>query len=113
MSLANRAIFSYPKGTRAEADALVLRILVEDYDAQLKRCNGKVPFDRDPGASLADLIDHQDNIAARPSSMGLAAADFDAGESNWLTDTLDKCGGALFCRKQNARRSCPFPLRRT
>ena len=110
MSLANRAIFSYPKGTRAEADALVLRILVEDYDAQLKRCNGKEPFDHDPGASLADLIDHQDNIAARPSSMGLAAADFDAGESNWLTDTLDKRGVPYFVESRTRGDHVLFPF---
>ena len=82
MSLANRAILSHPKGARAEGNAHWYSVmLVEDQGAQLKRCNGKVPFDRDPGASLADLIEHEGNIAARPSSVGLAVADFDAGES--------------------------------
>ena len=92
MNLANRAILSHSKPARAEGDALVIRMLVEDHGAQLKRCNGKVPFDRDPGAPLPDLINHQGNIAGRPSSVGLACADFDAGKSDWLTDKLDKCG---------------------
>ena len=102
MNLAYRAILSHPKGTWAEGAALVLRILVEDHRAQLKRCNGKVPFDRDPGASLHDLINHQGNIAARPSSMGLAGVDFDAGKSDWLTDKLDK-RGAPYLVESSAR----------
>ena len=90
MSLANRAILSHPKGARAEGEAWVIRMLVEDYEAQLKRANGKESFDHDPGGSLPDLIEHEGAITGRPSSVGLAVADFDAGESDWLTDILDK-----------------------
>ena len=110
MSLANRAILSHPKGARAEGNALVLRMLVEDQGAQLKRCNGKVPFDRDPGASLADLIEHEGNIAARPSSVGLAVADFDAGESGWLTDILDKRGVPYVKVRRNRGDHVHFPF---
>ena len=110
MNLADRAILAHPKGTRAEGNALVLRMLVEEKGAQLKRANGKKPFDRDPGASLADLIDHQGNIAARPSSMGLAGADFDFGKSDWLTEQLTKDGVPYFVESSTRGDHVLFPF---
>ncbi|MCY3780038.1 MAG: helix-turn-helix domain-containing protein [Chloroflexi bacterium] len=91
MSLADRAIASHGKPTRADGLAWILGDLIE-RGGQFKRCNGKEPFDRDPGATLDQLVEHDGNIAIRPSSLHIICVDFDKGKSRWLTDVLDKLG---------------------
>ena len=111
MSLVDRAILSRLKPNRAEKQYAKLAWLIE-CGGKFKRCKGKKPFDRDPGATLDQLADHKDNIAFRPSSLGLGCLDFDAGKHHWFIHLLKKTKIPYTVEKSTRGAHVFFPVAR-
>lgn len=69
-----------------------LRFLL-DAGGQFCRCRDrKYPFDKRHKATLQQLLDHDDNIAFKGSTLGFGTLDYDSGNIDWFTDILRREG---------------------